>query len=298
MPWLFAASVALAPAVAQSVPNLSICFSTETESGEHTDCPDPSADPVFRFVDSTWQPPGPTTATVTGAVSAAWSVLEGSASVFARYDHDADTGFSNDFNSSTAILDATDFVVTGPPGPVTFTLNVFVDGAAVATSTDPARFPSTAGVDIEGMIFQTGQPNCTLEIGGGDISSASTPGGFGVYADHIGGSALFTSDPCTVETGAPVRILLSLSAGVSLTTPFADDLPHAGAEGNASVRFVAGFPTNGPVMNLPQGYTASSVSALVVENGYVPEPGALATSASALAALAHVSVRRPRRDPG
>src|SRR5215471_1661730 len=116
---------------------LSVCLRTEAETGENSDCPDASPDAVSRSLVSTWQPPGPTTATVSDAVSADWSVLQGRASVYARYDDDAVAGFANDFNGGTATLDANDFLITGPPGPVLFTLNVFVDGAVHASSTDP-----------------------------------------------------------------------------------------------------------------------------------------------------------------
>jgi hypothetical protein len=246
-------------------------------------------------------------------VSATWSVLTGESSIYAKYGAAVGSGFVNDHNSVSAILDADDFVITGPPGPVTFKLNVAVNGAVHASSNDSLRFSPSAGSNITGIIFKTlvipaePEDTCPMTIGGGN-ANASGSSGYGVYASHFGGPALFTSAPCTLNANEPFRIRLDLGASASLITQFPYNLPMPGAEGSASARFSASFPSAGPVFNLPVVYTATSLTAQVEDNGYVPEPEAPALAAVALLALAilrcgsrHGSAsatrraRRPRR---
>ena len=64
-----AAHLAISAHAGHAAPLLSLCMGTEGETGEHTDCPPPGLDAVFRFYDSTWQPLGPETATVHDAIS-------------------------------------------------------------------------------------------------------------------------------------------------------------------------------------------------------------------------------------
>jgi hypothetical protein len=257
---------------------------TEGETGEQADCPAPSLDAVFRFYDSTWQPLGPDVAIVHDAVAASWSVLSAEASVYARYGADASTGFVNDNNHGSARLDADDFVITGPPGPVSFRLHVYVNGSLHAGSNDSQRFASSAGVNVSGNVIKQDTSNCPLTIAGGTANYAGTAG-YGVWAEHVGGHALFTSDPCTVNAGEAFRVLIDASAGASLVTPYAYDLPLAGAEGSASARVVAALPANGPVFELPVGYTAYSATARVEDNGYVPEPEGAPLASVACATL-------------
>jgi hypothetical protein len=133
-----------------------------------------------------------------------------------------------------------------------------------------------------------------MTIAGGNANATGTTG-YGVWASHVGGPGLFTSNPCHVDVGDPFRILIDLSAGASLITPFAFDLPMPGAEGSASARAAASFPANGPVFELPVGYTASSAAAQVVSNGYVPEPGPGAGAGVACAGLLAVRTRLRRQ---
>jgi hypothetical protein len=279
---------ALLPAlVAGADPTLWVCMRTEGATGEQADCPAPSLNEVNRFYNSTWEPNGVEIAIAHDSVSATWSVLTGDSSIYAKYGGVVSTGFSNDNNNVSARLDADDFVITGPAGPVAFTLNVVVNGAIHASTNDAQGFQPRAGLNISGNIIPpTGEP-CAMTIAGGNVDATSSSG-YGVYAAHIGGPAVFTSTPCQVDTGVPFRILIDLGVSASLT----GTLPMSGAEGSASARFSASFPSAGPVFNLPVGYSATSLTAEVEDNGYVPEPEAPALAAIALLALA-ILPRRP-----
>ena len=280
-----------APIAARAVPTLSICMHTEGESGEQSDCPAPSLDAAFRFYNSTWQPSGPQLAIVHDAVSATWSVLSAEASVYAKYGASVSSGFTNDNNRGNTRLDADDFVITGPAGPVSFRLHVYVNGHVHSSSTDYQRFTASAAVNVTGNIIKANTSHCSLTIAGGTANSAGTQG-YGVWAADVGGPALFTSDPCTVNTGEAFRILIDVSASASLVTILPYDLPSPGAQGSASARVTAGFPAYGPVFELPVGYTAYSAAAEVEDNGYVPEPAAASLSSSACAALLALHRRR------
>ncbi len=58
------------------------------------------------------------------------------------------SGLVNDNNNVSARLDADDFVITGPPGPVAFTLSVFVNGAIHASTNDAQHFQPRAGLNV------------------------------------------------------------------------------------------------------------------------------------------------------
>jgi hypothetical protein len=223
---------------ARAAPTLWVCMATEGESGEQSDCPAPGPNEIFRFFNSSWDDLGPDQAIAHDSVSATWSVLTGESSIYARYGAAVGSGFVNDHNSVSARLDADDFVITG---------------IIFKTLVVPAEPDDT----------------CPMTIGGGN-ADASGSSGYGVYASHFGGPALFTSDPCTLNANEPFRIRLDLGASASLITQFPYNLPLPGAEGSASARFSASFPSAGPVFNLPVGYTATSLIAQVEDNGYVP----------------------------
>ncbi|MBI3838904.1 MAG: PEP-CTERM sorting domain-containing protein [Planctomycetia bacterium] len=47
-----------------------------------------------------------------------------------------------------------------------------------------------------------------------------------------------------------------------------------------------GFPTSGPVFNLPDGFTANSPEGQIANNNFVPEPSTLALAAIGLGLVA------------
>lgn len=144
---------------------------------------------------------------------------------------------------------------------------------------------------------------------------------------HLLGFLRDVSQPLSCPDGTPLPCLeeqrLELGANSPYTTtsfvvPVDEEFSvfldlavdaRAGMEGetwgDGSVRAAAAFantlsfPSDGPVFNLPEGFTASSEEAMIVDNRFVPEPSATAGSAAALAAVAALALARraPRRRP-
>ncbi len=125
-----------------------------------------------------------------------------------------------------------------------------------------------------------------MTIAGGNVDATSSSR-YGVYAAEIGGPAAFTSNTCRIDTGVPFRIRIDVGVHASLTA----SLPMSGAVGSASCRFSASLPSTGPVFNLPVDYTATSPTAPVEDNGYVPEPELPLLSVVAVLMLAVVRRR-------
>ena len=96
--------------------------------------------------------------------------------------------------------------------------------------------------------------------------------GSGVFATSgFDGDVILTSLAGNLPLGVPLRINLSMSTSSSV----AGTLDLTGSvSGQAAAIFdhTLSFPKDGPVFNLPEGYTANSLDGMIVDNRWTPVP--------------------------
>ena len=208
---------------------------------------------------------------------------------------------------ASASFELNDVIVTGPGG---------------VTSVDAA-----ANVVINGLIGVGGFPGPSPPPGGGAIVSFSIHF-FGVVtgAGTIGIDS--SADPIATATGLldsggldgpPLiggrsygKIITSGVGAFSTVSPNTVKVvigtgASAGSNGGALGNFSEGvsnfgstvhFPRTGPVFNLPDGFTANSISGHIVNNQWtgVPEPGGIVLAVSCFMGLAGIRRTQRRRD--
>ncbi len=187
-----------------------------------------------------------------------------------------------------------DLFITGPgggPAVVQATMHVRVDGQMSAVG-----FNSGAGADLRLSLIAGGG------YGGGGVSATLD----GHYDESVGYGP-HTSGLFAGESGYSIHDTFSVTAtlhttfanGVEVNFAAAAGSSNAGG-GTASSDFfdTVHFPTAGPVFDLPEGYTANSVSGNIVDNHWVgvPEPTSAVLGLFAAAGMAVLAIRRrPRR---
>jgi hypothetical protein len=190
--------------------------------------------------------------------------------------------FGSSFSrASSAAGSWDDFIITGPTGSVSTSVNLRFTGTLAMPFGPPgsATATVTAGGDLGGTTF----------TGGNSLSAGSpAPTASGFLAGQTGSE--ITSPTVTLPVNVPFRLSLSLATSATVTPP--PGQPSALAADADYSRTLA-FSTQRPVFNLPAGYTANSAQALVVNNSFiVPEPATLGLAAPA--ALLALARRRPR----
>jgi hypothetical protein len=193
------------------------------------------------------------------------------------------------FGTSTS-ADATwsDFMISGPTGPATIqvSLNLEIDGtlstfaSTSASGTAMAQaliqmFVRTPSNDTPGGVFVQNSQN-------GNAPTVQTSGllsGFNGTAGNIT-TPLFD---VPVNTPFPLELYLETVASVSSLAGDAFDL-------SAQLTFLntLKFATNGPVFNLPSGYTVNSGTAGITNN-VVPEASSLAFTSLGVVLFALIS---------
>ncbi len=244
------------------------------------------------------------TATSTGyhLESAAFAGIAGLGSrAFGQISQDAPRGgFGIGTNTvranSLAAATYDDVVVSGPAGSVTASVNMLLDGfvslaAPVATSLEYllARGRVEVSFYANGVYVGGGYQQRDLQYQSGVITPSLTADGT-LSLWH--GSGAFASPSFTVLANVPFSLEVRLLSRI-YAAGFAGEVFNSSAM--ASFGDTLKFVNNGPVFNVPNGYTANSADAGIVGNAYsIPEPSTLALACWASLMFSFIWLRRQR----
>jgi len=184
--------------------------------------------------------------------------------------------------SGAASLIIDDFVINGKPGTtVTTPLHLHLTGLLQAGSS----VPYTNSIFTNGSVQTGGGANVSVHasfLGGTVLNGAGTLNsnngsvptfsGAGVLANFSGDDVL-TTDPFTVTANTPFSLMFTL--GIS-TSAGNFDGGAGNAAGNADFSHTLTFVDDRPVFDLPNGYTANSLEAGIVNNRFTPSDGSTA----------------------
>lgn len=196
----------------------------------------------------------------------AWSSLE--------YDKQNTLGISETYtasSSASAIGIWDDFLIEGPgTGTVSVSINLYLDGFIFLTGseTPSAPFPAVSSGDVSVGIFVSGS-----NVGSGQYSqsmrnSVITTESHGILSGFDGDGVIqsLTFD-APVNTPFTLELSLGVNSGVGVAANQFAILASSTDFGNTLT-----FATDGPVFNLPGGYTLNSAGANISNNSVVPEP--------------------------
>lgn len=183
-----------------------------------------------------------------------------------------------------------DLIFSGPATEVTTSLNFHVHGTFALS--DPSKTAATlrVGAGFGGHGFQGSAAMGNL---------FQTPNGLlnGIpWPDNV--DADITTPSVTLPTGAVHSVFLD----ITLTVGGGTFTPDESLSANGTFSNTMSFPLSGPVFNLPPGFTANSLSGLIVNNQWVggpqqapqgvPEPTTLALLALGVGGLVVAAKRR------
>jgi hypothetical protein len=187
-------------------------------------------------------------------------------------------------SSSAATAVFNDLVISGPAGsgPIGVSYNMLLEGSFIVSSNATSSGVSHSGASILVDFFGQGS-----NLGGatyGPVSNnGSDPTFTGGAASVFNGSKVLTSPTFSVPVNTPFSIEVQLDAA-TFVQGWANDVWNLVA--NSDFGDTLTFVANGPVFNLPAGYTVNSNDAHIVNNSYsVPEPSGLLLMGSAILIL-------------
>ena len=100
------------------------------------------------------------------------------------------------------------------------------------------------------------------------------------YVDYAGiffgtgfdGDETLTSASRSLPTGVPVNLNVEIRLSAGSSGYLGAGADTVAGRGVAEFGNTVSFPTDGPVFNLPEGYTANSVDGSIVDNHWTPVP--------------------------
>ncbi|HZZ77704.1 MAG TPA: PEP-CTERM sorting domain-containing protein, partial [Gemmataceae bacterium] len=181
-------------------------------------------------------------------------------------------------SAATAVFD--DVMISGPAGsgPISVSYNMLLEGSFIVGSNATSSGVSQSGASIVVDFFGQGS-----NLGGVSYGAISANGGDPTYTSDnntvFNGSKVLSSPTFSVPVNTPFSIEVQLDAA-TVVKGFANDIWNLVA--NTDFGDTLTFVTNGPVFNLPAGYTVNSNEAHISDNSYsVPEPSGLLLMGSA-----------------
>ena len=197
------------------------------------------------------------------------------------------SGLAYSFDPTTNAVSSTELTVSGPPGGITTSVNIHVDGVigipACGTS-DPCGALDVeihAGLGGIGSEFNTFGDARKNELG---LALDPIPGGYRVHGD-------VSSSPFGMPTNTPVPITLTIALGGGLNGRPAPST-FGGTFNDPEALYQVSFAPTGPVLNnVPAGYTVSGQN--VVDNHwtdpFAPPSGDVVVTDCSDPALANLS---------
>lgn len=213
----------------------------------------------------------------------AWSSVE--------YDKQNTFGISETYTASSgasAIGIWDDFLIQGPgTGTVSVSINLYLDGFILlaGSETPTAPFPAVASGDVSVGIFVSGSNVGSGQYNQSIRNNVITTESYGILSGFDGDGAFqsLTFD-APVNTPFTLELALGVNSGVGVAANQFAILASSTDFGNTLT-----FATEGPVFNLPGGYTINSAGANISNNSLVPEPS------TALLSLTGILVLQCRR---
>lgn len=216
-------------------------------------------------------------------------------------DHQASLGSGAKAGGSHASFTIDDVIISGPgAGPVSGILNLQLEGSLAAS----ANFANAiGGSGSYGQIsIGVGVPGFGGN-GGARLGAGAPPAntltltnsglligyGGGLLALQINSSSLPVNSPFSITLDLQSETLASYNVGGTGVA-----VVPISAEGFSSFTTGLSFARSGPVFTLPEGYTANSLSGMIVDNHFVPEPSSVVLLAAALCMLPWAALRRRR----
>jgi PEP-CTERM motif-containing protein len=287
-------------------------------------------DPTTTILDSYGLAPGPTVTTGTARFDNT-AVLQTDQSIhleadsfssgpgqhahsFSGWTHEIGTPDPDAFRTflaqSGAHASFTDFVITGMTGSVLTSFNLHINGSLSVGSFFTPSLSSSASSQVQVALFGPGSGPGS-NVGGGFLALRSDHGtpatgfGGGAFASlatapsiasdgNVAFSINFSSAKFLAPVGVPFSVGLDLETSTSV---FNDAIESFITSANADFASSLTFATDGPVFNLPAGFTVNSADAGIIDNTFspsVPEPSTWLLLGSGLLALAWWKERTSR----
>lgn len=228
-----------------------------------------------------------------GYASFAYSAVDASgvhASSYVRFRDARELGPRTSWGVNSAALAKVtidDMIIGGPAGTITTSLYLHLAGAMKAGSAPYTFSGNVSGTSV--VSLQIGVDGRLVGDGYGNLTHAN-----GAYLPYLGSGLLASFDGDDVLVTEAFTVATNTPFSVSLTLGASTGAGNYEAAGNSTAlsdfRNTLSFVTGHSVFDLPDGYTANSASAGIVNNRFdpapsVPEPGSLALMGLGLAGL-------------
>jgi hypothetical protein len=179
-------------------------------------------------------------------------------------DHPAGSGANVDAIAA-AYMTLDDVVVSGPAGTIMTSYTIHLTGTLEASKDLQASGLSAAAARVEVILLGNGQ---SLSDSAAAKYNDVPQHGSGLLQNFTGSDDL-TSAPFSVTANQAFTVLIELGIDAqSVLAP--DDTGSASAAAHFGNTLT--FVTDGPVFDLPAGYTANSISGNIVDNHFLPVP--------------------------
>jgi len=189
--------------------------------------------------------------------------------------------------SASANLSVTDLVFSGPSATIPVSLNLLFSSVVNANGLGDSAYSSGSSSFEIAVSKPSDFPGSFYGIS--LIGYREPVIGYGMLIDYAGGLVSLKTRIWSVPTGTPLRLSITLAG-------FAGANSEYDTSGSGDFAATLALPTDGPLFNLPAGFTADSPSLQLANNVYapVPEPGHYAAFAG-LGLLGFAFWRRARR---